>query len=320
MLNELRFVQGAVGKKDLIPALTHFRIENNTIRSFNGTLALCSPIPCDLQCTPKAIPFVKAIQLCKETISLNLTKNGRLSVRSGSFSSFIDCVPEEVETPHVLPEGEEYVVNGAALLEAFRIMLPLIGDDASRPWSNGLLLRGQSAFATNNVIAVEYWVGTEFPSESNIPRECIVEMLRIKEAPLRMQIVPGICITFHYDGGRWIRASLLATNWPEMGKLLNKQTNPKPIPSEFYEALVNLEPFSDKLGRVYIYSDNLSTGLEEGEGANYKLPGLGFEGVYQISMLKLMQSVATSADMSFYPSPCHFYGDRLRGVIIGLRV
>lgn len=319
MLNELRFVQGAVGKKDLIPALTHFRIENNTIRSFNGTLALCCPIPCDLECTPKAIPFVKAIQLCKETITLNLTKNGRLSVRSGSFSSFIECVPEEVETPHVLPEGEEYVVNGAALLEAFKTMLPLIGDDASRPWSNGLLLRGQSAFATNNVIAVEYWIGSDFPSECNIPRECIVEMLRIKETPLRMQLTDK-SITFHYEGGRWIRAALLATNWPDMSKVLNAKTNPKPIPSEFFDALLNLEPFSDKLGRVYIYSNNLSTCLEEGEGANYKLPGLGFEGVYQISMLKLLQGIATSADMSSYPAPCHFYGDRLRGAIVGLRV
>jgi len=319
MLNELRFVQGAVGKKDLIPALTHFRIENGTIRSFNGTLALCCPIACDLTCTPKAVPFHKAIQLCKETITLNMTKAGKLSVRSGSFSSFIECVPEDVETPHVLPEGDSHAINGEAILQAFQIMLPLIGDDASRPWSNGLLLRGQSAFATNNVIAVEYWIGSDFPNECNIPRECIVEMLRIKEAPISVQVTEK-SITFHYTENRWIRAALLATNWPDFNKVLQKEAKPKPIPSELFTALDNISPFSDKIGRVYIYSDTLSTGMEEGEGAHYKMPGLGFEGVYQISMLKLLEGVAKTADMSFYPEACLFFGERLRGAILGLRV
>ena len=44
MLKALKFVQGAVSKKDLVPALTHFRIENGTVRSYNGMLALCTPI------------------------------------------------------------------------------------------------------------------------------------------------------------------------------------------------------------------------------------------------------------------------------------
>lgn len=319
MLAELKFVQGAVGKKDFVPALTHFRIEGSTIRSFNGTLALCSPIACDIECTPKAIPFVKAIQLCKETITLNLTKAGRLNVRSGAFSAFIDCVPETVETPHVMPEGDVYPIDGEALLSAFRIMQPIIGDDASRPWSNGLLLKGQSAFATNNVIAVEYWVGSEFPKTCNIPRDCINEMLRLKELPISMQISEN-SITFHYPEDRWIRTALLATDWPDISKQFKNDVNPIPIPGEFFEALANIEPFSDKIGRVYIFKDTLSTCLEDTEGSHYKIEGLGFEGVYQISMLRLLQNVVKTADMSFYPSACQFFGDRLRGVLIGLRV
>lgn len=319
MLTELKFVQGAVGKKDLVPALTHFRIEGGTIRSFNGSLALSSPIACDIECTPKAIPFVKAIQLCKETITLNLTKAGRLNVRSGSFSAFIDCVPENVETPHVMPEGEVYPIDGQALINAFRIMQPIISEDASRPWSNGLLLRGQSAFATNNVIAVEYWVGSDFPKTCNIPRDCINEMLRLKEIPTSMQMADN-CITFHYPENRWIRTSLLATDWPDIGKQFRDDVKATPIPGEFFEALANLEPFSDKLGRVYIFNNTLSTCMEEGEGSHYKIDGLGFEGVYQISMLQLLQNVVKTADMTCYPKACQFFGDRLRGVIIGLRV
>lgn len=48
MLKDLKFVQGAVAKKDLLPAMTHFRIENGHVRSFNGQMAISSPVAFDL--------------------------------------------------------------------------------------------------------------------------------------------------------------------------------------------------------------------------------------------------------------------------------
>ncbi|QFR59683.1 hypothetical protein P6F33_gp82 [Pseudomonas phage Quinobequin-P09] len=48
--------------------------------------------------------------------------------------------------------------------------------------------------------------------------------------------------------------------------------------------------------------------------------GFPFEGVYQIEMLKLLKDVAQKIDFSAYPNPCLFYGDRLRGAIVGMRL
>ena len=42
MLAELKFVQGAVAKKDFIPSLTHFEIKDGMIKGLNGSLALCA--------------------------------------------------------------------------------------------------------------------------------------------------------------------------------------------------------------------------------------------------------------------------------------
>ncbi len=316
MLEQLKFVQGAVGKKDLMPALTHYKIENGTIRSYNGTLALCSPINLDINCIPKAAPFYKAIQSCNDTVSLSLTTAGRLNVRSASFNAFIDCV--DIETPHVTPEGDLIQIDGVALLEALRILKPLIGDDASRPWSNGVLFKGECAYATNNVILTEYNLGVTFPKVCNIPRDCINEMLRIKEPPISMQVNAN-GLAFNYEGGRWIWSSLLVTEWPDIAKILNVACNPLPINPELFNALNVVEPFSDKVGRVYIFKDTLSTSLEQGDGAKYTINGLGFEGVYQIQMLNKLNGVAKTADFSTYPRPCLFFGDRLRGAIIGLR-
>lgn len=316
MLAELKFVQGAVAKKELVPTLTHFRIENGTVRSFNGTLALCSPIKLDIDCTPRAEPFVKAIQNCKETVTMSMTPAGRLGIKSGSFKAFIECIEEE--TPHVVPEGEEFDIDGEALLKALKVVSPFIGDDASRPWSNGILLRGQSAYATNNVALIEYWIGSTFPIVCNVPKAAIREMIRINEPPERA-MVNDHSISFMYSDGRWIRTSLLDISWPDLNKILDITCHAEPIDEMIYEGLDTIKPFVDKFERVYITKGVMSTTPVEGEGASYDLPNFPHEGVYQLRILNLLKSVATSIDFTRYPKPCIFYGDRLRGAIVGMR-
>lgn len=317
MLKSLKFVQGSVAKKDFVPSLSHFRIENGTVRGYNGMLALCSPIPFDITCTPKAEPLVKAISNCVETVQLTMTAAGRLSIRSGKFKAFVDCV--EGETPHVQPKGEHVVIEGAALLQAFKTVAPFIGDDASRLWSNGVLLLGQSAFATNNITLVEYWTGITVPRPLNIPRAAVREMLRINEAPESVQLT-DVSITFHYSGGRWLRTQLFETQWPDLSKVLNKESNPQPVDARLFEALTNLKPFTDKMGRILFRgAGKIATHDDETEGAGYELEGFDHTGVYQIDMLGLLEGNVKTIDWSLYPAPCMFFGDKLRGAIVGMR-
>jgi len=317
MLKSLKFVQGSVAKKDFVPSLSHFRIENGTVRGYNGMLALCSPIPFDITCAPKAEPLVKAISNCVETVQLAMTQAGRLSIRSGKFKAFVDCV--DGDTPHVQPEGEHVVIEGAALLPAFKTVAPFIGDDASRPWSNGVLLLGQSAFATNNITLVEYWTGITVPRPLNIPRAAVREMLRINEVPESAQLT-DVSITFHYSGGRWLRTQLFETQWPDLFKVLNKESNPQPVDARLFEALTNLKPFTDKMGRILFRgAGKIATHDDETEGAGYELEGFDHTGVYQIDMLGLLQGNVKTIDWSLYPAPCMFFGDKLRGAIVGMR-
>ena len=318
MLKALKFVQGAVSKKDLVPALTHFRIENGTVRSYNGMLALCTPIALNIDCTPKAETLVKAIGHCDETVTMSITPTGRLSVRSGSFKALVDCVQEE--TPHVLPEGDECQIDGAALVDALKLMYPFIGDDASRPWSNGILLKGQSAFATNNVTLIECWIGTPFPRICNIPRACIKEMIRIGEPPTKAQFSDN-SVTFHYEGDRWIRSQLFATDWPDLGKVLDVQPgNMVAVDDRIFAGLEKLKPFVDKYGRIFFKGEHLCTTLELEDGCDYKVDGMQLDGVYNVEMLQILKGVATQIDFGAYPKPCLFYGNKLRGAIIGMRL
>lgn len=320
MLKELRFVQGAVAKKDFIPAMTHFAIEDGIVRSFNGVVALSSPLDFDIDCKPKAVQLVKAISNCKDTVSLSMTETGRLAVRSGPFRAYIDCVHEE--TPHVYPEGKYVPIDSDDLLEGFRRLEPFIGNDASRAWTNGILLKGQSAFATNNVMLVEYWMGTPFPYIVNVPKMAIVEALRVGEPCTAIQIAER-SMTFHFADKKWIRTALLNVGWPDVESILNKKSdNLVEIPDSFYDALDAIASFTDKHGRVYINNEVVSTAPPEAkdEGAFFDVQGFPFNGIYRREMLMLMKGIVKKCDLSFYPDPCIFYGEKLRGAIIGMKM
>ena len=317
MLDALRFVQGAVATRDWSPVLTHFRIEAGAIRGYNGVIGLRSPIALDLNASPRAIPFTKAIQTCKGTIQLHLTPAGKLAIRSGPFRAFIECIGEPF--PEIIPEGT-IVPLDHGILPVFKLLLPFIAGDASRPWARGILLREHSAYATNNVTLIEQWLGYTFPVELNIPHMAIVELLRIGEEPVSLQ-VSETSATFHFPDDRWLRTQLYSTAWPEVERILDQESNPSPVPEGLWSALRDLAPFTDDLGRVYFRPEQITVGREE-DSTSVDLPSINLaEACFNYQQLLLLEGVADAIDLSQYPKPCHFYGpDNIRGATIGIRL
>lgn len=316
MLDDLKFVQGAVAKKDIVPQLTHFRIKNGTIRGYNGKIALCSPIQLNIDCQPRAVPFIKAIEASRDTVQLSLTPTKRLSVKSGPFKALILC--DEGDFPEVEPEGDMIQLNGS-LLQALKVLEPLIAEDASRPWARGILFRGYSAYATNNVVLAEYWLGYQFPFDMNIPHDAVNELLRIKCEPIAMQVSKN-SVTFHFENGRWLRTQTYSTEWPDIEKVLNREIAPAEAPQNFFGALTDLVPFVEKENRVYFLGDKIATATTDGDGASLEVPGIPQEGCFNIKMLRLIEDIATQFDFQYLPrGPVMFFGNNVRGAIMGMR-
>ena len=317
MLKELRFVMGSISKMSHIPAMTHFKIGGGFVRGYNGALALCAPLAMDIECSPEAEPLVKALARCTETIHLAMTKAGRLSVRSGPFKALINCI--DGETPHVMPEGSWIDLDGEALLEAVKVVSPVISDDASKPWATGLLLRGSSAFATNNISLVEYYTGANFP-ELNIPRKAINEILRLGEAPVKAQC-SEMNLTLHYADGRWLRTQLIDARWPDIAPIMEREAGPLiPLPEGFFDAVRALTAFTGDLGLLIFEGDTIMTHREADEGATFEVEGLNATGVYSAAMLLRLEGLLERIDWSGYPKPALFQGPGLRGAIVGARI
>jgi len=335
MLDSLKFIKGSVARKDFVPALTHFSIRNGVIRGSNGLICMAAPIGLDIDCQPKAQPFTKAVEICEDmdsTPAFSMTAAGRLTIKSGKFKVHIECSPEPY--PDIQPEGESVEVQ-PGLLAAFKTLAPMIAEDASRPWARGILLRGGSAFATNNVVIGQYWVGSDFGFDVNIPDECIKEILRVKMDPISIQATPR-SITFHFPEGRWIKSQLLTTDWPNVAPVLDRPCSPAPVPSDFFSDLARLAPYADAARRVFIRGSTLCTHVEEGSGASSVVewnegsaesktaPEL--RGVYNIDLLRSLDGLVARMDLSLYPQPALFFGPDtdagypvLRGAVVGMK-
>ena len=316
MLDAIRFVQGAVAKKDYLPELTHFRIKDGTIRGFNGCLGLHSPIALDLEASPRAIPFVKAIQACQDTIQLHLTNSGKLAIRSGKFKAFIDCLVEEF--PDIPPSGHLIQLE-KGILKPLKVLFPFIAEDASRPWARGILFRGQSALATNNINLIEYWLGFTFPVELNIPRMAVAELLRINIEPEAIMMDSDSC-SFLYPGGRWLRTSVCDILWPDVSRILNNSADtPVQIEEALWQAVESLNPFVDDLGKIFLSEGMIATTEALDTGANVEMSSVHAKACFNNKQLLMLKGVASSIAFGEAPKPCHFYGDRIRGVISGMR-
>lgn len=325
MLNALKFVKGAVARKDAVAVLTHFSIHNRMVTGYNGLIALSHPIDLELDCQPRAAPFIKAIEACEKRedhVKMALTPAGRLSIKCADFRVNVECSPDAF--PDMGAQGSPIAVNGP-ILPALRALAPMIAEDASKPWARGILFRGGSAYATNNVVIGQYWHGIDFGFEINIPEECVRELLRIKIEPISVAAT-GTSITFGYENGAMVRSQLLSTQWPDVSRVLDRACTPVPLDPGFFKSLDDLSHYVDASRRVYMGNGLLRTHVVEGIGATVEDAAMQYPGCYNIDQLGCMAGLVATIDWSLYPAPALFFGypneagyPVFRGAVVGIK-
>jgi len=321
MLEALKFVIAATARKDYAPELCHIEIKNGRVTASDGIMSLSAPIPVDLHVLPHAKSLMTAVNACPDdgVIALHVTRAGKLGVKSGTFKAFVNCLPEGTPFTAVEPEGVEVLVT-PELLTSIKALEPFMAIDASRPWAMAVRIGQNSCMASNNVVLVEKWHGAQFPHEIVLGSETVKALVKINEAPERVMLNKLNSITFFFPGGRWLKSQLVDSKWPEnITKAFPEICVPSAIPEGFFESLETLRPFIDDYGRVYLLETGMTTCDSEGEGASVDLQIPGAKGVYHLKMLQLLDEVAKTIDFTMYPKPCPFFGEKLRGIIVGIR-
>jgi hypothetical protein len=122
--------------------------------------------------------------------------------------------------------------------------------------------------------------------------------------------------TFHFEDGSWIKSQLYDEEYPDVGEILNKPTNAWPVPDHFYEAVDAVSGFSEN-DSVYFRDRAFWSHSEAAVATSYEIEGLPTGPIFAGKYLKMLQGVAERIDFQTYPSMAYFFGDNVRGVVMG---
>jgi hypothetical protein len=317
MLNALRFVSGAVSKLDTVPALSHYRVEAGFIMGFNGTVAICSPIDLALTATPNAEQFYRALKSCDEVVTITQTHSGSLRVKSGTFSAVVDCLPDAY--PAVAPDGAAYAVKPGmgALLKK---LVPIISNDPMKLWANGALFSTDGTITvTDGVVMAQAYTGDYMPGVCNVPAVALREVVRTGLDPVALQF-GAQSLTFHFDGGKWLRTTLFNAAWPlhKLDGILGRAAQPVAIPDGYFASVEKLIPFGDDFAKLAF--DPAGFHMEDGDKQQRARVDMqvqeGAAGVYNARLLLKIKDLAKWIDFSQYPSAALWSGDNVRGAIM----
>lgn len=319
--DDLQIVLGAVATKELVPLLTHIHNYSEhgrgRMQGTNGRVTIDSSSSVDMYFTVPAEKYYRAIVACDDEAKLKITDNKKLSVSKGKTRILLPLASDE-EFPLESPtQGKAKKLGG--VLSMLNTIRPFIGDDATRPWSCGVLFHDGFAYATNNVVLVKIpftgWKGT-----LTIPVFAVDELIRLDDEPFKMTADDN-SVTFFYKDGVWLKSVLFSEAWPDLSTMITKckaNKNTK-IPELLIEAVQTILPFcpEPKFPKIKFTGDSVSTedGDMSAQVGGFKMDECSFRAEPLLQVL----GVAEYMDFSTYPQPCPFVGDGIEGVIVGLR-
>ena len=300
-------------KSNDLVSKTHCRLQGGYAVAWDGVIAVGHPIEEELAVCPHTYRLIDALSRCKKAVSITQLDGEKLVIKSGGFRVVIPCL-NPAALPYATPDPKAGAIDDT-IKEGFGVLNPIVTGTGQTVVESSLLLNNNSMVATDRNIMLEFWHGINLPDGLAIPKAAVTAVCKVK-APLVGIGVSDRTVTFHYEGGAWIRTQLYAEPWPDVNGVLNRG-DPHvavKIPDAFFDAVEAVAPFNET-GAVYTTDSGLASHHTEGVGATYEAanipPGLCFNSKY----LKAMQGHASRIDLVGVNGISFFYGDRVRGAI-----
>lgn len=287
---------------------THVQLRGNWAIAFNGILAAGEPIQEDLTACANAHILKEALAKCGQSFSLTQLQD-KISIKNDKFKALVPCVPiEDVQTAAPDP-----IV--ADLSPAFSLSIEAVSKipvDESNVITASILIQNGSVFATDRKIMLEHWHGIDLP-KLVLPKAVIKPLTSNGKKLAKFGYGKSSC-TFYYEDGSWLKSQYFAEDWPDVGQILNKPSNPHPVPEGLFEAVRALDPFSDT-GFVYFDSNVVRSHNNTEQGASYEVYGIPKGPILNIDQLLILEPYIKTID--FTKEISLFFGDKCRGAIAG---
>lgn len=319
-LEAIQFV-GTALKETGTPYETHIYLNNNWAIANNGVLAIGCPISWPSLATPNYSMFANALAKCGQDWEIaviappldsdpTLKHQSSLRVSQGKFRAFVPCIdPILIALPTIDPPI-------ASITNAFRkgieTVSMLANDNAQSVIEASILMNGQTIVGTDRTIIIEYFHGCDLPPGLALPKAFAVALCKIAKN-LKAFGFSNNSATFYFEDDSFIKTQLFASEWPDINAILNRGSNPLPVPKDLWNGVKNVESFSpDNL--VYFDSGIIRSHSSDNMGASFEVKDLPKGPIFNIKYLKIMEDLATSIDF-FAGNATMWFGESCRGAI-----
>jgi hypothetical protein len=320
LLAALKFVEPA--SKDIGQInQTHCMLSGNWVAAFDGLLMMAAKIDTDITAFPNTRRLVATLSKCDEAVQITQLDNNRLGIKSGKFSAFVPCI-EPGLLAFTPPDAPQWQWNDGVTAALSTVGI-IAKENAPRMVQASILLRENSAAATDGVMAFEYWHGTPMPTVV-LPKVFVSELIKIGKKPVQCGASQST-FTVYFEDESFIRTQLYTDPYPNIDKVLGVAASPYPIPAELWSALEKLDAMKSDKHRIYFNAkgSKLQTDIDDNIGASYDFEHPMPDGVmFNIDLLRRFAPFAKTADWVCGDDGkmSAFYGDQFRGVLMSMRV
>lgn len=316
LLDALKFISAAQHSEGTT-LQTHCRISGGTIVGFDGGLTIGRYIEKGLNVCPHTNTLIAALSKCTEAVSITELDSGRLSVKSGKFRALVPCAAYD-DIPASEPDTPCATLTDD-LKAALRAVVGLADPSAAEPFACGVLMQANTVVTTNRFVLLEAWHGIDLPPGLLIPKPAVLAICK-HEKPLTQFGFSHNSATFYFADDSFIKTQLYMNDFPNYHKIINIDSNPKPLPVGFYEALDSITPFAEEK-RVYFRGGKLCTHSVDELGASFEVDGLEDGHAFNIEYLKIIRTHMKQVHFGVEgKGQTVFFGDGVRGVIMPIRV
>lgn len=314
LIAALKFI--AVAQKKVGATNVQFsHIAHNWVAAFDGVMTVAAPIEEDLQACPHTLQFIDALSKVTDDLAITQLTANTIAVSSGVFRALVPCVAfDEVPIP---PPDPQCAVIDNRIKAAFAAVAGLATDGASDAVHASVLLQAGSAVATNGAALLEAWHGIDFPSSMLIPKAAANAIAKVTRSITGFGYSQSSA-TFYFEDGSFIKTQLYGETYPNYAAALDVPSlNLWPVPEDFFKGVRAIESFSPN-GNVFFEDGAVLSKIHKEEASTYCIEGTPERMGFSAKMLLAVEHAFKKAHFETNSNKVVFYGDNVRGVLMGL--
>lgn len=319
----LAFVDVAIkDDKAALDYQQHVNLHGKFAVAFNGQVSAGHPIAEELELCPHLSRLQAAISRCGKSLVMAETPTGQLSVKGDKLRALVPCLPPQ-DMPETQPDTQVAVLT-EAVREAFKVCGTLASEEGKRVVEASLLLEANTCTGTNGAALMQYWHGIDLPPAMVLPKLFTAAVVKVAKPLVGFgfswndDFTKVKSVTFWFEGGAWIKTQCYEDAWPSIDHIINHPSHPSPVLAGLFDAIEAVQHFNDD--KFITFAENKVMSHDTSAvGAQYEVKGLQGGLKFDSKLIKQIAPFAKQMDITTYDNRAFFFGDNVRGVIMGLK-